>query len=71
MTDIDWKIGIFSGFHAIEEVAMLSLRVGEQAGLALLDHGMEDFVGTGLELGPPPDVAHPTLGSDEFQAGVS
>ena len=71
MTDIDGEIGILSGFHAIEKVAMLSLRVGEQPGLALLYHGIEDFVGTGLKLGPPPDVAHPALGSNEFQAGIS
>ena len=29
MTDIDGEIGVFSGFHAIEKVAMLSPRVGE------------------------------------------
>ena len=51
MADVDREVGVLAALDAVEEVAVLAGRVGEQLDLVGADHRVEDLVGAGLQLG--------------------
>jgi len=65
------EVGVAAGLHAVEEVAVLPRRAGEEVGLVRADGRGEDGGVAGLEGLPPPAVADPAVGALEAERGAA